>query len=123
MVPTPTVLIVDDDSFVRAAVRDVLCDEPDLRLSEAEDGDEALAAVIAEHPAVVLLDLLMPRRSGLEVLAEMLRQSPASRVIVMTSLQTESLETLARKEGASGFLAKPFHPLELIAAVRRALEG
>lgn len=120
---TRRVLIVDDDSFIRTAVRDALRDEPDLRLSEAEDGDEALAAVIAEQPAVVLLDLLMPRKSGLEVLSEMLRRSPGSRVIVMTSLQTDSLEALARESGAAGFLAKPFHPLELIAAVRRALEN
>ncbi len=119
---TSHVLIVDDDRFIRSAVRDALRDEPDLRLSEAEDGDEALAAVIAEQPAVVLLDLLMPRKSGLEVLSEMLRRSPGSRVIVMTSLQTDSLEALARESGAAGFLAKPFHPLELIAAVRRALE-
>jgi two-component system chemotaxis response regulator CheY len=120
---TRRVLIVDDDRFIRTAVRDALRDEPDLSLSEAEDGDEALAAVIAEQPAVVLLDLLMPRRSGLEVLSEMLRRSPGSRVIVMTSLQTDSLESLARESGAVGFLAKPFHPLELIAAVRRALEN
>ncbi len=119
---TRHVLIVDDDRFIRTAVCDALRDEPDLRLSEAEDGDEALAAVIAEQPAVVLLDLLMPRKSGLEVLSEMLRRSPGSRVIVMTSLQTDSLEALARESGAAGFLAKPFHPLELIAAVRRALE-
>jgi two-component system chemotaxis response regulator CheY len=123
MDPTRRVLIVDDDSFIRTAIRDALRDERDLRLSEAEDGDEALAAVIAEQPAVVLLDLLMPRKSGLEVLSEMLRRSPGSRVIVMTSLQTDSLEALARESGAAGFLAKPFHPLELIAAVRRALEN
>lgn len=120
---TRRVLIVDDDRFIRTAVRDALRDEPDLSLSEAGDGDEALAAVIAEQPAVVLLDLLMPRRSGLEVLSEMLRRSPGSRVIVMTFLQTDSLESLARESGAVGFLAKPFHPLELIAAVRRALEN
>lgn len=118
-----SVLIVDDDSFVRTAVRDALRDESDLRLLEAEDGDQALAAVIAERPAVVLLDLLMPRRSGLEVLSEMLRRSPGSRIIVMTSLQTDSMEALAREAGAAGFLAKPFHPLELIAAVRQALEA
>ncbi len=120
---TRTVLIVDDDSFVRLAVRDALLEENDLQVEEAGDGDEALRAVIAGRPALVLLDLLMPRRSGLEVLSRIRRECPETRVLVMTSLQTESMEALARSEGATGFLAKPFHPLELIAAVRRALEG
>jgi two-component system chemotaxis response regulator CheY len=120
---TRTILIVDDDRFVRTAVRDALLEEPDLRVAEAGDGEEALLAVIAERPALVLLDLLMPRRSGLEVLSQIRRESPGTPVLVMTSLQTESMEALARSEGATGFLAKPFHPLELLAAVRRALEG
>jgi two-component system, chemotaxis family, chemotaxis protein CheY len=120
---TITVLVVDDDRFVRTSVRGSLLQEPDLAVVEASDGDEALAAVAASRPAVVLLDLLMPRRSGLEVLSQLRRASPESRIVVMTSLQTESLERLARSSGAVGFLAKPFHPLELIAAVRQALEG
>jgi two-component system, chemotaxis family, chemotaxis protein CheY len=123
MDPKSTILIVDDDRFVRTSVRGTLQEEPDLLVTEATDGDEALQSVIADHPAVVLLDLLMPRRSGLEVLSEIRKASPQSKIIVMTSLQTASMEDLARSSGAVGFLAKPFHPLELLAEIRRALEA
>jgi two-component system chemotaxis response regulator CheY len=114
------VLIVDDDRLIRVAVREALAEEP-LELSEAVDGAEALALIAEEKPALVLLDLLMPVKSGLEVLPEVHKLSPTTRVIVMSSMETESMVEFALAMGARAFVPKPFHPLEIIAAVRDAL--
>ncbi len=114
------VLIVDDDQLIRMAVRDALADEP-LDLSEASDGEEAISMIAAQRPALVLLDLLMPKKSGLEVLPEVSKLSPETRVVVMSSMETESMVDFALAMGARAFVPKPFHPLEIIAAVRDAL--
>ncbi len=118
--PGQRVLIVDDDHFIRVAVREALAEEP-LELSEAVDGEEALAAIARDKPELVLLDLLMPVKSGLEVLPEVHRLSPKTRVVVMSSMETESMVEFALAMGACAFVPKPFHPLEIIAAVRDAL--
>lgn len=115
-----SILIVDDDGFVRATLRDLLADSG-YELLEAGDGEEALAALAEHHPALVLLDLLMPRLSGLEVLARLSEVSPGTRALVISSLDSETLIASALEAGASGFIAKPFHPIEIAAAINDAL--
>lgn len=119
---SPTVLIVDDDLFVRRLLEDALTDSGlALRLLQAADGEEALAVAGRERPEVVLLDLFMPRLSGLEVLAQLRTEVPESRVVVISSMDAEPVIEQALQAGAAGFIAKPFHPLEIVSAVREAL--
>ncbi|MBL8911459.1 MAG: response regulator [Archangium sp.] len=116
----PQVLVVDDDQLIRTMVRDALSDVP-CDIHEADSGDAALSIVSREKPpAVVLLDLMMPGKSGLEVLK---RISERTRVLVMSALDTEALVQQALKAGAHGFLAKPIHPLDVQNLVRAALEA
>lgn len=116
----PEVLIVDDDQLIRAMVRDALIDVPcDIR--EADSGDAALAAIAERNPAVVLLDLVMPGKSGLDVLKSL--KGRAARVLVLSALDTEALVQQALASGAHGFLAKPIHPLDVQNLVRGALEA
>ena len=117
-----TVLIADDDLFVRTFLRDVLSPEG-YELLEAADGESALSAAREAKPDVVLLDLIMPKRSGLDVFGEIQRQSPASKILVISSLDAQSLVDQAMKMGAVGFVTKPFHPLEIAAAVKKAAGG
>lgn len=112
------VLIVDDDAFARTLLRDSLA-ELHLDVLEAQDGDEALALAKEHRPGLVLLDLLMPRRSGLEVLSQLAK---GAQVLVVSSMDSEALVAQARGAGACGFIAKPFHPLEVCAAVQKALQ-
>ncbi len=116
----PEVLIVDDDQLIRAMVRDALGDVPCV-VREADSGDAALAAIAERKPAVVLLDLVMPGKSGLEVLK--LLQGTGPRVLVLSALDTEALVQQALKLGAHGFLGKPIHPLDVQNVVRGALEA
>ncbi len=116
----PEVLIVDDDQLIRAMVRDALADVPcDVR--EADSGDAALAVIAERHPAVVLLDLVMPGKSGMEVLKRLAGKGP--RVLVLSALDTEALVQQAMAHGAHGFLSKPIHPLDVQNLVRGALEA
>lgn len=116
----PVVLIVDDDAFVRAVIADALKDEG-YTLLEARDGDEALNRLTQDKPAVVLLDLFMPKKSGLEALSEMRRRAPACAVLVISSMDSDALVAQALRQGAAGFISKPFHPLEISKAVRGLL--
>jgi two-component system chemotaxis response regulator CheY len=122
MTSTLRILIVDDDQFVRSVLRDVLS----LRgyeCSEAGDGEEALEKMRAQAPDVVLLDLLMPKMSGIQALEEIRRAHPGSRVVVITSLASDALVARALSAGASGFVIKPFHPIEIQEAVQQAVRA
>jgi two-component system, chemotaxis family, chemotaxis protein CheY len=122
MSETPTLLLVDDDNFVRRILKDVLAETGiELRLLEASDGEEGLEVAAREQPTLMFLDLFMPRRSGLEVLAAMKQTSPGTRVLVISSMDAEPVVEQAMSAGAVGFVGKPFHPLEIALAVRQAL--
>lgn len=116
------VLIVDDDRLLRTMLADALADVP-CTVREASSGDAALAAIAEKPPQVVLLDLVMPGKSGLDLLKTLSAKYPDMRVIVISSLDTESLVQQARSDGAHGFLSKPFHPLDVQNVVRAALEA
>lgn len=118
----PEVLVVDDDRMLRVMVRDALRDVP-CEVTEAESGDAAMKAILERHPAVVLLDLVMPGKSGLEVLKAMKDNPGPSRFIVLSAYETEALVQQAMSDGAHGYLPKPIHPLDLQNLVRGALEG
>jgi two-component system, chemotaxis family, chemotaxis protein CheY len=120
--PLPTILIVDDDLFVRRLLEDALTASGlALRVLEASDGEEGLAVATRERPQVVLLDLFMPRRSGLELLGLLRAAVPEARVVIISSMDAEPVIEQALQAGAFGFIAKPFHPLEISSAVREAL--
>ncbi|MCY1020394.1 response regulator [Pyxidicoccus sp. MSG2] len=122
MPETPTLLLVDDDSFVRRILKDVIAETGiELRLLEAADGEEGLAVAAREKPAVMFLDLFMPKKSGLEVLGAIKSVSPGTRVLVISSMDAEPVVEQAMAAGAVGFVGKPFHPLEIASAVRQAL--
>jgi two-component system chemotaxis response regulator CheY len=116
----PTVLIVDDNQLARALLRDSLPEG--CEVIEARDGVEAVNLFRASRPDVVMIDLMMPEKSGMEALAEIQAIDPKSRVLVISSLDTDSLRQRALDGGAVGYVVKPFHPLEIADAVQRALE-
>lgn len=116
-----TVLIVDDDAFARAVVKDAVEEAlPGTRIVEAGDGAQALALLETEKPDLVFLDLLMPNKSGIETLPEIRKRSPSSRVVVVSSMETDAMVKAALALGATGFIGKPFHPDEIAAAARSA---
>lgn len=117
-----TVLIADDEPSMRLLVHTTI-ESDNYRVVEAADGDEAWALIKRHKPSLVLLDIQMPGRTGLEILAS-IRSDPslnAVRVIVMTARALEADRTAAMAAGADFYLTKPFSPLELLARVQEAL--
>ena len=114
-----TVLICDDEPSLRELIRVSL--DGAYSFAEADDGEESLQIARRLRPDVVILDMMMPRLSGLEVLAEMRRDEHLSdtRVIVLTAQPAARDEAL--REGADLVMVKPFEPDEITAAVEEVL--
>lgn len=116
-------LLVDDHAVVRAGLRRLLAALPGAEISEAAEGRGALAAVRAEQPDVVLLDLNLPGLGGLELLRRVLLEHPAARIMVL-SMHAEALYAArALQAGAAGYLSKNASPEELLEAIRRVAAG
>ncbi|MEW6475315.1 MAG: response regulator transcription factor [Actinomycetota bacterium] len=118
--PGPTrVLVVDDSGEAREAARRAL-DRAGFAVTEASNGDEALKAVTADPPDLILLDLGMPGMGGLEVLTEIRRTSELP-VIVLSGRAEESERVVALEMGADDYIVKPFLVRELPARIRSVL--
>ena len=117
-----SILIIDDDEFIRDSCRQVLEKMPGAEILEAKDGQSGLS-VMKEHPAdMVFLDLKMPGMNGMEVLEILHRDYPDTIVNVITGYATVDSAVDAMKGGAFDFLPKPFAPVELRIITERALK-
>ncbi|HEX9560621.1 MAG TPA: response regulator [Candidatus Dormibacteraeota bacterium] len=118
-----TVVIADDESSMRLLVHATI-ESDDYCVVEAVDGAEAWAMVQKHRPALVLLDVQMPGRSGLEVLG-LIKADPslaATRVILLTAKAQETDIESGLIAGADFYLTKPFSPLDLLTRVEEALQ-
>jgi len=114
-------LLIDDEAGIRRSLGLILEDEG-YEVVGAPDAEEGLRAAQAEHFDVVLCDVRMPQRSGLDVLPELIRAQPEATVLMMSAYgQTEQALEAVRK-GAYDYLAKPFQAQELLLAIRKAEE-
>jgi len=115
------ILVVDDEPDVRAILVACLA-AAGFETQEAGDGDEAVTAVRAGRPAVILLDVAMPRRGGLETLPELKRIAPEVPIVMCTAYMDVQTAVRAMQLGAYDYLTKPFDPELLLLTVNRALE-
>jgi len=122
---TTRVLIADDHEIVRHGLRDILLTRlgRKVTVAESKDAGEAINLLIHDAWDLVLLDINMPGRSGLEVLEEARRLRPKTPVLVLTSYSEEQFALRAFKLGAAGYLTKESASDELITAVKRILAG
>ncbi|MFC5754043.1 response regulator [Actinomadura rugatobispora] len=118
------VLLADDQALVRAGFRSLLDDEDDLAVvGEAADGEAAVAAVRAERPDVVLMDIRMPGMDGLEAARRIAAELPEVRIVILTTFDLDEFVYGALRAGVAGFLVKDTEPAELVRAVRVAARG
>ena len=116
---TRGVLIVDDEPFIRKLVATTLEDVAEFDLHEAADGIDALEVAHRVRPALILLDIDMPRLDGIETCRRM-REDPATSgatIVMLTAVHDDRVERLAEDAGADLFLTKPFSPLALLRLV------
>lgn len=111
------ILIVDDAMFMRKSIRKILSEGGYANVEEARDGDEAIAMFGEYGPDLVLLDITMPGRSGLEVLEEILRQDEDAAVVMCSAMGQETVIQKAIVMGARDFIVKPFKKDEFLRIV------
>ncbi|MFE3515592.1 response regulator [Streptomyces sp. NPDC059166] len=119
-----TLLVVDDHPVVRNGLRGMFAADPGFEvLGEAADGVAAVELTTRLDPDVVLMDLRMPGGGGVDAIAELSRLGVRSRVLVLTTYDTDSDTLPAIEAGATGYLLKDAPPDELFTAVRAAADG
>lgn len=123
--PTPIrILVVDDHAALREGVAAMVAREPDIIVAgEAADGEGAITAFRSLRPDVMLLDLQMPIRSGVEVIEEVRKAFAAARIVVLTTYEGDVQAMRALKAGASGYLLKTSLRKELLDAIRAVHAG
>jgi DNA-binding response OmpR family regulator len=119
MAPMKTILVVDDEPRIATLVRDVL-EHAGFAVVVAADGDAALRAVDLRSPDLVVLDLGLPGRDGIDVIRE-LRRASAIPIVVLSARDDEVDKLLGLELGADDYVTKPFSPRELVARVRAVL--
>jgi CheY-like chemotaxis protein len=115
-----SVLIVDDDPFIRKLVATTLEDVAGFQLHEAANGLEAVERAAEIEPELVFLDIDMPRMDGIEACRRLREQDPGAAgatIVMLTAAGASENETRARSAGADLFLTKPFSPLDLLRLV------
>ncbi|HVF53376.1 MAG TPA: response regulator [Actinomycetota bacterium] len=115
-------LIADDESGIRRLVRMTLAGE-DFEILEAVNGEEALTLARAENPHLLLLDVKMPRRNGLDV-CRVLKDDPATQnipIVILTAQSQDADEAAGRAAGADFYFTKPFSPVALVRKVDEIL--
>lgn len=118
------IMIVDDHAVVRKGIQALLATEPYLEvIGEAEDGLQAVTQFEELKPDVLLLDLLMPKMSGIEVIRELKGKYTNVKILVLTSFAADEQVFPAIKAGALGYLLKDTQPEDLIEAIRQVYKG
>jgi DNA-binding NarL/FixJ family response regulator len=117
-------LIADDHPVVRQGLCRILEETSEVAVAgEAATGAEVLEKVFQNEYDVILLDISMPGRSGLEILREMKREKPDLRVLILSAYPEEQYAVRALRDGAAGYLTKESAPDELIIAIRKVVLG
>src|SRR2546422_5322523 len=118
------ILIADDHAIVRQGLKQILADDfKHATFGEASNAREALAQVWKENWDVVVLDITMPGRSGLEVLKEIKQTRPKLPVLVLSMHPEDQFAVRLLKIGASGYMTKESAPAELVGAVKKVITG
>lgn len=118
------ILIADDHHIVRKGLVFFLQTQPDLEIvGEASNGEEAVKLAISLEPHIVLMDLSMPVLDGIEATKELKKQAPHIQVMILTSFSDQDHVIPALEAGASGYQLKESDPDELVAAIRKLMNG
>jgi two-component system chemotaxis response regulator CheY len=113
-------VIVDDAPFIREAIRGILKGSEVELVAEASDGEEAVLIVQKLQPDVVLMDLVLPKKNGIDAAREILENNPKVKIVACSTEGQEGMLIRALDVGCVNFLAKPFKAEELLKTIRAA---
>jgi DNA-binding NarL/FixJ family response regulator len=118
------VLIADDHAILRLGLRALIATEPDMKVvGEAVDGTDAVRKARCLCPDVIVMDLVMPQKDGIQATAEITREDPGARILVLTGFDAEEKLVAAVQAGAVGYLLKDAAPQDLLQAIRDVARG
>jgi DNA-binding NarL/FixJ family response regulator len=118
------ILIADDHEVVRQGVRLILRNQKQWQIiAEAENGIDAIEKIKSLEPDLVVLDITMPGKDGLEIISEMKRSGSPSKVLVLTMHESAELAATVQQSGASGYLVKTSAARDLIRAMQEIFDG
>ena len=124
MVENIRILIVDDHAIVREGQRALIDTEPGMQvLGEAKNGDEAVEMAYTLQPDVILMDLQMPKKDGIEAIKGIKAENLEARILVLTSFSEDEKVYTAIKAGAMGYLLKDSLPEDILTAIREVHQG
>lgn len=116
-------VVADDAPFIREIVRQIVTRAGWELLAEAANGEEAVNLALGLRPDVILMDIIMPRKSGIDAAKDILAANPAAQIIAFSTADQEVMVMRALEAGCCSFVVKPFHAEELLRAIREAVEG
>ena len=118
------IVIAEDHTILREGLRALLSSDPELEVvGEAEDGQEAIRCVEKAKPALVLMDLSMPRMNGMDAIKEIKKRNPATKILVLTVHKTDEYIVATLEAGADGYVLKDSTNTELKMAIKNVLGG
>jgi two-component system response regulator NreC len=118
------IVIAEDHTILREGLRSLLSSDPDLDIvGEAQDGQEAIRCVEKLKPSLVLMDLSMPRMSGMDAIKEIKKRSPDTKILVLTVHKNEEYIVATLQAGADGYALKDSTHIELEIAIKNVLSG
>jgi len=115
------VMIVDDALFMRNMLKDICQRAGYAVVAEADSGEAALELYRQHRPDLVTMDIVMPKRSGIEALQEIMAEDPAARVVMISALGQDTLVIEAIEAGARDFIIKPFKEERVLDVMRRVM--
>jgi DNA-binding NarL/FixJ family response regulator len=122
--PVTRILIADDHAIVRSGLKKVLDAKPDMEVvAEAEDGVEAVEKALKDDVHLAILDVSMPRKTGIQAAAELHKRKPELRVLILSMHDSEQFLFEALRAGASGYVLKSGADTDIVDAVRAAMRG
>jgi two-component system, chemotaxis family, chemotaxis protein CheY len=116
------VLVADDARFMRQLIREIIEPEGFEVVGEAADGRAVVEEFSRLQPDVVTMDIVMPKRSGIDAAKEILALDPGARIVMVSALGQEALVMEALQAGAADYVVKPFKPDAVIATLRKLVE-
>jgi two-component system chemotaxis response regulator CheY len=116
------ILVADDARFMRQLIREIIEPEGFEVVGEAADGRAVVEEFSRLQPDVVTMDIVMPKRSGIDAVKEILALDPSAKIVMVSALGQEALVMEALQAGASDYVVKPFKPDAVVATLRKVIE-
>ena len=116
------VLVADDASFMRQMIRDIIEPEGWEVAGEASDGFEVVDKFAELQPDVVMMDIVMPKRSGIDAVKAIVKDAPHATIVMCSALGQEALVMEAIQAGAKDFIVKPFKPAAVLSTLKKVAE-